>query len=47
MILDNEQHKAFLLEVLNQIQVPGQYIELAYQVKQAVVNATVEAKQEG
>ncbi len=39
MILDNEQQRQFLLELIKQVQFPGQVLDVAYAVKQAVQTA--------
>jgi hypothetical protein len=41
MILDSEEHRAFLLEMIKQTQFPGQFIERACEVKRAVERAVV------
>lgn len=40
MILDNEVQRQFLLEMFKQVNFPGQTLEVAYAVKQAVSAAT-------
>lgn len=42
MILDNEEQRTFILEMFNQLNFPGQHIELAVGIKRAVQLATVE-----
>lgn len=42
MTFDNEQQKAFLLEVMKQIQVPGNLLDIAYETKKAIEAAKVE-----
>jgi hypothetical protein len=41
MILDNEQQRKFLLEMFTQVNFPGQFLELAYAVKQALQQAQI------
>ncbi len=41
MILDSETHRKFLLELMNQTNYPGTLIDLAYEVKQAILKAEV------
>lgn len=43
MILDNEVQRQFLLEMFKQVNFPGQTLEVAYAVKQAVSAATIDA----
>jgi hypothetical protein len=42
MILDSETQRKFLLELMQQTNYPGTLIDLAYEVKQALLKATVE-----
>ena len=41
MTLDNPAQKQFLLELINQVQFPGAVLDMAYETKQAIVNAKV------
>jgi hypothetical protein len=41
MTLDKEEHKQFLLELFKQAQFPGHILELAYDVKKAITEATI------
>jgi len=42
MVIDKIDHQKLLLEMFRQIQIPGQYLELAYEVKKAVESAEIE-----
>lgn len=41
MILKKEEHRKFLMELLNQVAIPGNLVELAYEVRQEVKSATL------
>jgi len=41
MILKNAQHRSFLLEVISNVNVPGKFIDLAYEVKQEIMAAEI------
>ena len=41
MTLDSPAQKQFLLELINQVQFPGVVLDMAYETKQAIVNAKV------
>lgn len=41
MILDNEQQRQFLLEIFKQVNFPGQILDIAYAVKQALQQAQI------
>lgn len=41
MILDNETQRKFLLELMAQTNYPGNLLDLAYEVKQAIQKAEV------
>jgi hypothetical protein len=41
MTLDNEKQRQFLLEMFKQVQFPGQVLDVAYAVKQAVMQAQI------
>ena len=41
MILDTPAQKQFLLELMAQVQFPGTVLDMAFEVKQAVVNAKI------
>ena len=41
MKLDNEQQRQFLLEMFKQVNFPGNVLDIAYSVKQAIVAAEV------
>lgn len=43
MIIDKEDHKRFLLELMEQVSYPGRVLDLAWEVKQAVMQANVPA----
>jgi hypothetical protein len=49
MVIKTEEHKRFLLELMAQVQYPGQLLDLAYEVKKEIESATVgtEKKVEG
>lgn len=46
MELDKPEHRQFLLEMMEQVSFPGKILDLAHEVKQAVLAATVK-EQEG
>lgn len=46
MKLDNEQQRQFLLELIQQVTFPGNLLDLAYSVKQAVKTADLEGPAE-
>ena len=41
MTLDKEAHRSMLLEMLNNIQLPGSAIDAAYELRQAILRAEV------
>jgi hypothetical protein len=41
MVLDNEQQRKFLLEMFAQVSIPGTILEIAAEIKRAVVTAEV------
>lgn len=41
MTLDNEQQRQFILELFKQVNFPGNVLDIAFAVKQAVSNAMV------
>lgn len=41
MVLDSATHKQFLLELIKQTNMPGTLLDLAYEVKQAVLKAEI------
>jgi hypothetical protein len=41
MILDNEQQRKFLLEMMQQVNFPGATLEVAYSLLQAIKAATI------
>lgn len=41
MTFDKLEHKKFVLEVMAQVQYPGQLIDLAYEVKKAIESAEI------
>lgn len=41
MTIDKPEHKKFLLELMGHVQYPGQLLELAFEVKQAIKDAEV------
>ena len=46
MILDKEQHRKFLLELINTSSFTGNIIEQIIELKQSVMNAKIEKKQD-
>ena len=46
MILDKEQHRKFLLELINSSSFTGNIIEQIIELKQSVINAKVDKKQD-
>lgn len=42
MILDKEEHRTFILDMLSKIQLPGQALDFAFEFKLAVLEAKVE-----
>jgi hypothetical protein len=47
MTLDNEDQRNFLLEVINQAQLPGVILDLAFAVKQAIAHAPIISQASG
>ena len=43
MTLDKPEHQKFLIELMLQVQFPGSILELAYEVKQAISQASIAA----
>ena len=41
MIFENETQRKFLLELMSQTNYPGNILDLAYEIKQAIIQATV------
>lgn len=41
MILDNEEQRAVLLEMFDSIPIQGKFLDIAYRVKQSIVNAEI------
>lgn len=41
MVVDKEEHKLFLLELFDQVNVPGKHIDFVYEVKQVILKAIV------
>lgn len=41
MILDSPAQKQFLLELMAQVQFPGTVLDMAYETKQAIINAKI------
>lgn len=41
MILDNEQQRAFLLDLFNAVQIPGQHLTVAYEIRMAIEKANL------
>lgn len=41
MTLDKPEHRTFLLELMEQVNFPGKFLDLAYEVKQALQAAQV------
>ena len=46
MTIDKPQHQQFLLELLKQANYPGHLLDLAYEVKCALLEAKVEQENE-
>lgn len=46
MVIDKEEHKQFLLEIINQVQFPGNLLEIAFELKAAIKSATIKALEE-
>jgi hypothetical protein len=44
MVIDKEQHRVLLLEMFSQISFPGQHLEIACELKRAIVGASVVAE---
>lgn len=44
MVVDKEEHKQLILELIKQSQIPGHLVELVYEVKKSVESASVSAK---
>jgi hypothetical protein len=42
MTLDNEQQRQFLLELIKQVNFPGHLIDMAFDLKAAIVAAKIE-----
>lgn len=45
MVIDKKDHKDFLLEMFQQLQFPGKFLELAHEVKSAITAAQVLEKE--
>jgi len=45
MVIDKKEHQAFLLKLIEQTQFPGQFLEIAYEIKQAIKAAEVKEKE--
>jgi hypothetical protein len=43
MILDNEEQRTILLELLTVVNIPGKVLETLYELKQAIKNAEVKS----
>lgn len=43
MTFDKPEHKELVLDMLNKVSVPGQLVELFYELKKAALAATIEA----
>lgn len=41
MILDNENQRTFLLEMMKQVSFPGSVLEVAFEVKSAIAQAQI------
>jgi hypothetical protein len=41
MILDKKEHQAFLLELFHQVQFPGKTLDIAYEIKRAIMSAEI------
>lgn len=41
MVIDKKEHQDFLLEMIKQVQFPGQYLDLAYEIKKAIETAEI------
>lgn len=46
MTFDKEEHRKLLMEMFTQLNFPGQFLELAYELKQAAMKASIETKVE-
>jgi hypothetical protein len=44
MIVKNAHHQQFLLEALQQLSIPGKYLDLAFEVKQELASAKLESQ---
>lgn len=42
MVIKNEEHRKFLIELMGQVQYPGSLLDLAYEVKKEIENAEIE-----
>ena len=42
MVINKPEHQQFLLELFKQVNFPGSILDLAYEVKQEILNAKVE-----
>jgi len=47
MIIDKEEHKVILLQIIDITNFPGKTLEAAMELKNAVKNATVEKDKKG
>ena len=43
MKLDKDEHRQFLLELMQQVSYPGKLLDLAYEVKAAIAAAEIES----
>jgi hypothetical protein len=41
MVIDKKEHQQLLLEMFKQTQFPGQFLELAYELKKAIEQAEI------
>lgn len=41
MVINSEEHRAFLLEIFKQVQFPGHLLDLAYEVKREILGAVI------
>ncbi len=46
MVIKNEEHRSFLLQMMAQVQYPGNILKLAYEVQKEIENADIEPEKE-
>lgn len=47
MVIKSEEHRKFLLELMQQVQYPGAALDIAYEVKKEIERAEVKNDDEG